>query len=304
VRFIDGKPSYAFLSEHEFGSHGYTFEALEKYNQRPVVFSGRGTHAMYATPGIQAYILPFAILHDTTDRGPLWDPTLNLLSYHYVSPGDGSDTSMSTYIDPETLASEYHNHTFTPSTANPDAPVSWLYFGGWWGDKEYPSSDPRQYHAPVVGEKKFVTGPHGPRFKALGRKAICPSIPCTVKETIAPRLWLINWLINWAWACSILLALATILIVTIFVLRHAEKRRRAWWQRWEQDGWMGREGRRRKTMADVERSPLVSASASESTSLAEGEVEPPARGLYGAGYGTIEVIREDGWDRDPRPVAR
>ena len=38
---------------------------------------------MYATPGIHNYILPFGLLFDLTDHGPLWDPALNMYSFTY-----------------------------------------------------------------------------------------------------------------------------------------------------------------------------------------------------------------------------
>ena len=92
-----GKPETVFVSEHDFGG-AYAWEALEKYlpsldgsgtmigtwsnstaaklAKRPVVYSAVGSHAMYATPGLHPYILPWGLLHDQTDRGPLWDPSL------------------------------------------------------------------------------------------------------------------------------------------------------------------------------------------------------------------------------------
>ncbi|KXL44201.1 MAG: hypothetical protein FE78DRAFT_150702, partial [Acidomyces sp. 'richmondensis'] len=104
IRFKDGKPDSVFLSEHDFGA-AYTWSALEKYlpnpdgsptmlgtwsnrtaiklAKRPVVYSAIGSHAMYATPGLHPYILPFGLLHDQTDRGPLWDPALNVKAFTY-----------------------------------------------------------------------------------------------------------------------------------------------------------------------------------------------------------------------------
>jgi hypothetical protein len=104
---------------------------------------------MYATPGLHPYVLPGGILHDETDRGPLWDPTLNLYSYTY----------------------DYRSDTLRSSNLNPKAPVGWFYFWGHWGDKFYPLSDPRQYR--FLGQYHYVSGPLGPRFKNLGRKEIC-----------------------------------------------------------------------------------------------------------------------------------
>lgn len=104
---------------------------------------------MYATPGIHAYVLPFGLLHDVTDRGPLWDPTLNMHAYTY----------------------DYRNDNLLTSTLTPNSPRSWFYFMGHWGDKYYPLSDPRQYR--FAGQYHYVNGPLGPRYKNLGRRRVC-----------------------------------------------------------------------------------------------------------------------------------
>lgn len=367
VRFRDGKPESMFVSEHAFGQ-SYHFSAMEKYveqtladdkaststtsksgttgfldghkdekpeGKRPVIYSGRGTHAMYATPGIQAYILPFTILHDTTSRGPLWDPTLNLVSYHYTSPSvhnctarnpwhpDCDDRKMTDIptdpnnptADPDSNflfdspdydsinptsprdgfdgSPKLQEHTLTPTTANPDAATSWFYYNGRWGDKEYLSSDTRQYHAPIVGEKKFVDGPHGPRYKGLGRLDICPKDKCKLRSTRAPRLWVFNWLYNWAWLVGAWVLFTVLGITTILVVRHARRTHRGAWKLYVK--YMERRKAHRtervKLLADVERSPLLS-EASEAD--AESVVSMEGGGINGrgatnadGGYGTI-----------------
>ncbi|KAL8645395.1 MAG: hypothetical protein Q9210_006726 [Variospora velana] len=120
---------------------------------------------MYATPGFQPYILPFGVLHDQTNRGPLWDPALNTLSYTY----------------------NYTSDILLPSTRNPTAVTEWFYFNGHWGDKFYPLSDARQYE--FVGEYHYVSGPLGPRFKHLGRRRVCQgryTDPCVIRDWL-PR---------------------------------------------------------------------------------------------------------------------
>lgn len=104
---------------------------------------------MYATPGTHPYVLPGGILHDVTDRGPLWDPVLNLKAYTY----------------------DYRSDQLRSSNLTPRAPIGWFYYAGRWGDKFYPLSDPRQYR--FLGQYHYVDGPLGPRFKNLGRKEIC-----------------------------------------------------------------------------------------------------------------------------------
>ena len=116
---------------------------------------------MYATPGKHSYVLPFGILHDTTDRGPLWDPALNTHAYTY----------------------NYKSDVLRASTDSPYAPTSWFYFAGKWGDKFYELGDKRQYR--FAGQYHYVNGPLGPRFKNLGRKKICQGRdedPCEIRN--------------------------------------------------------------------------------------------------------------------------
>lgn len=112
-------------------------------------YSAFGTHAMYHHSGVQRYVLPFGLLQDITDRGPLWDPTLNLYSYTYDPKSD----------------------TVRASDVTPDVPEAWFHFHGRWGDKAYPMDDPRQYR--FAGELHYGSGPTGPKFKELDRTSIC-----------------------------------------------------------------------------------------------------------------------------------
>ena len=98
---------------------------------------------MYARPGTHEYVLPWGLLHDVTDRGPLWDPVLNSKSYTY----------------------DWDNDNLRASTANPEAPTEWFYFRGHWGDKFYPLSDRRQYR--FAGQYHWVNGPIGEIFTNL-----------------------------------------------------------------------------------------------------------------------------------------
>lgn len=124
---------------------------------------------MYGTAGTHEYVLPFGLLRDVTDAGPLWDPALNAYTYTY---------------DLET--GKLHPSNFTP-----DAPTEWFYFRGHWGDKFYPLNDPRQYE--FAGQYHYVNGPLGPMFKDLGRNTVCQGHGgCVIKsllETNTTRLW-------------------------------------------------------------------------------------------------------------------
>lgn len=126
-----------------------------------MIYSATGTHAMYAMPGTHPYVLPLGLLHDQTDRGPLWDPLLNSHTYTYDYPSD----------------------TLRASNVTPRAPTQWFYFAGHWGDRFYPIEDNRQYE--FAGQYHYVSGPLGPRFKNLGRRKVCQgrySDPCVIKN--------------------------------------------------------------------------------------------------------------------------
>ncbi|KAI6973289.1 hypothetical protein KC329_g12339 [Hortaea werneckii] len=183
IRFEHGKPTSVFLSEHDFGA-AYAFHALEKYvpnpdgsetmvgtwtnstfspvAKRPVTYSATGSHAMYARPGLHPYVLPWGLLHDQTDRGPLWDPKQNFRAYTYSPAANHS--------------------TMRAALLNPRAPTDWLHYAGHWGDKYYPLSDPRQYR--FAGQYHYVNGPTGPKFKRLGRKEVCQikAGPCRIRQ--------------------------------------------------------------------------------------------------------------------------
>jgi hypothetical protein len=133
-----------------------------------LTYSAFGTHAMYRTSGNHPYILPLGLLRDITDKGPLWDPTLNMYSYTYDS----------------------RNKILRASNLTPDVPEEWFDYEGMWGDKEYPRDDRRQYE--FLGEKAYVDGPAGPKNKNLGRTKICENdeYGCTIRnpmDDILPR---------------------------------------------------------------------------------------------------------------------
>ncbi|KAK5011013.1 hypothetical protein LTR28_006322 [Elasticomyces elasticus] len=163
VRFQHGQPQAVFLSEHS-GGQAYSYGAMEKLGGRPVTYSATGTHAMYALPGVHRYILPWGLLSDHTDRGPLWDPALNVHAYTYNASSGA----------------------LRASTRTPKAPTGWFYFGGHWGDKRYPLRDRRQYF--FAGQYHYENGPLGPRFKNLGRGRICQGGgECVVRHWLGPE---------------------------------------------------------------------------------------------------------------------
>jgi hypothetical protein len=50
IRFLNGIPQALWFSQHASGE-AFTYDATEKNGQRPVVYSAKGTHAVYAIPG-------------------------------------------------------------------------------------------------------------------------------------------------------------------------------------------------------------------------------------------------------------
>ncbi|PNS21673.1 hypothetical protein CAC42_1527 [Sphaceloma murrayae] len=169
IRFQNGKPSHVFLSEHNFGE-AYAWSAMEKLGDRPVTFSATGSHAMYATPGTHPYVLPWGLLRDETDRGPLWDPSQNVYAYTFDLP----------------------SRTLRASTRTPLAPTDWFAYRGHWGDRAYPLSDERQYQ--FAGQYHYVSGPLGPIYKNLARTEVCQGRGrCRTRYWLPPvgevRLW-------------------------------------------------------------------------------------------------------------------
>lgn len=226
VRFENGVPRAMFLSEHE-GGQAYAWAALEKKQvnvtinvggenvtelaERPVIYSAVGSHAMYAFPGPHPYVLPFKMLKDDTDRGPLWDPSLNRYAYFYdyqeaPPPPEEDEGSDKDELSPDestpypfnTTVLETHAKRATaqvdkrdvvaepislvPASSNPNAPTSWFHFDGPWGDELYSLGDERQWR--LFGQYHYVTGPMGPKFKRLGRETVCQSAKCRMLNSI------------------------------------------------------------------------------------------------------------------------
>ncbi|OAA52343.1 vacuolar sorting-associated protein [Beauveria brongniartii RCEF 3172] len=192
VRFRHGVPQGMYLSEHE-GGQAYAWEAMEKRNatfngvpnaaERPVIYSAMGSHAMYATPGDHAYILPFKMLKDVTDKGPVWDPALNRYAYFYNYTTDHDYRPDNAAVAPghtsATNTGDIHD-SLTPAASNSDAPTSWFHFRGRWGDGVYPLADVRQWR--LFGQYHYVSGPQGPKFKNLGRKKMCLAKRCRIRH--------------------------------------------------------------------------------------------------------------------------
>lgn len=177
IRFDNGIPRAMFLSEHA-GGKAYAWKAMEKRKvngtaDRPVIYSAVGSHAMYALPGLHPYVLPFKMLKDITDRGPLWDPALNTYAYWY---------DYEKGLEEEEYPPEQQRTSLVPVSSHPDAPTNWFYFNGYWGDDIYPLNDSRQWR--LFSEYHYTTGPLGPKFKYLERRKMCQTDKCIIVESI------------------------------------------------------------------------------------------------------------------------
>ncbi|KAK5659938.1 hypothetical protein OQA88_13403 [Cercophora sp. LCS_1] len=179
IRYDHGVPRAMFLSEHA-GGKAYAWKAMEKKRvngsefERPVIYSAVGSHAMYALPGWHPYVLPFKMLKDITDEGPLWDPAQNHLAYWYDYEAGNEEVAGPQDREPTSLE---------PAASNPGAPVSWFHYKGFWGDDIYPLSDRRQWR--LFGEYHYIVGPLGPKFKFLERRKVCQTEKCTIVDSIA-----------------------------------------------------------------------------------------------------------------------
>ncbi|KAE8328542.1 hypothetical protein BDV39DRAFT_192116 [Aspergillus sergii] len=160
IRFSEGVPQAIWYSQHASGQ-AFTYGATEKNGKRPIAYSGNGTHANYAISGkhdhtIPGFNLPDGLIVDQTDSGTLWDPILSAYVYSY----DASEETFQAY--------------------DSGYPVNWLNFNGQWGDDALPGGPE------LFGQKKYVAGPNGPKFKKLVRDKVCPSSPCVV---LPFRIW-------------------------------------------------------------------------------------------------------------------
>lgn len=189
IRFENGIPKGVFLSEHE-GGLAYTFEALNKRTssngaQRPIIYSAVGSHAMYATSGNHPYVLPFQMLKDETNDGPVWDPTLNNYAFHYTPTPEQKAQDLTTQGFRRTAlddGSDTDTASLIPASSNPNMPTSWFHYSGAWGDDLFPLADHRQWR--FFGQYHYVRGPFGPKWKQLSREQLCTKKVCKILEHI------------------------------------------------------------------------------------------------------------------------
>jgi hypothetical protein len=165
IRFVDGKPTAVWYSQHENGQ-AFIYDVVEKVGQRPVTYSARGSHANYAIVGTHGHAipnlnLPFGVVEDYTSKGLLWDPTLSSYMYGF------NDTT-----------------SHFSSIGLRQSPLGIMHYKGKWGDQQYRNRDPRQKR--FFGFHKYTSGPTGPQDKQLNRKKVCPDngILCVLRTKL------------------------------------------------------------------------------------------------------------------------
>ncbi|KAL8971158.1 MAG: hypothetical protein Q9183_001181 [Haloplaca sp. 2 TL-2023] len=170
IRFKNGVPQAIWYSQHDYGQ-AFTYASVEKQGKRPIGYSAKGSHAIYATTGthdhtIPGLNLPAGPVEDDCDRGTLWDPIASAYFYSY-NAGSNAFTAYDGI-----------------------SPTNYLEFVGRWGDEQYPDSDPRQetlFGIDVTA--KYTSGPTGPRDKFLNRSKVCPpkeNMLCIVSPFLTP----------------------------------------------------------------------------------------------------------------------
>ncbi|EAQ85611.1 hypothetical protein CHGG_06864 [Chaetomium globosum CBS 148.51] len=171
-----GIPRAMFLSEHA-GGKAYLWKALEKRAQkggkpaRPVIYSAVGSHAMYASPGMHPYVLPFKMLKDITDKGPLWDPSLNNYAYWYDYEVNRDEEKN---FNPSKIRTK--PHTCSVRTLDLTDFVGSI-SRGQWGRRHLPPERPGGQVAGCLGEYPLHhEGRSGPKAKRLDRRKAfhCP----------------------------------------------------------------------------------------------------------------------------------
>ncbi|RKF77002.1 putative vacuolar protein sorting-associated protein TDA6 [Golovinomyces cichoracearum] len=165
IRFKNGMPEAVWFSQHS-GGQAFAYSGLEKEGDRPVVYTARGTHAIYSKDGDHDHTIPGinfskGPIEDYTSRATRWDPIKSTFFYNF-------DRST------ETL------------TSVDNSPLGIMNFRGKWGDAQYPKGKKGQEN--LFSFRKYVDGPTGPRKKNLNRVNICPdkSKYCKIRPKAAP----------------------------------------------------------------------------------------------------------------------
>lgn len=195
VRFIDGAPTFIYLSSHTSGQ-AFNYSVLQpitntttstnttsnpsitSYANRAITYIARGTHANYAVPGNHPHG-PMNALSDVTDAGPLWDITLNFRGYWFDNStemfsvaggvGRGGREERSEGLQQwgaKSLKGQTkgfgEERVKQRGLEGGDEGVGWLEFLGKWGDQSYPV--PEHGQVCFMGTCKFTDGPTGESY--------------------------------------------------------------------------------------------------------------------------------------------
>jgi hypothetical protein len=95
VRFVDGRPSQIFMSQHTDGQ-SFTFgdKNLNLDQERPTVYAANGSHGLYPDAARHVYKhLPNGdFLADDTAAGTLWDTGSTVVPFEWQSTGSYADS--------------------------------------------------------------------------------------------------------------------------------------------------------------------------------------------------------------------
>ncbi|KAJ5698762.1 hypothetical protein N7462_000767 [Penicillium macrosclerotiorum] len=172
IRFVDEEPYAIYVSQHSAGS-AYYWDVVDFSGERPVTYVAYGGHANYVTAGTQEYTIALGLITDKTDKGYMWDMTLNYRGYTYDVDADDFVVA---------------SGAGTGATEEADETSDWLNWLGHWGDEQYPSGllddiETGQYC--ISSECHYTSGPTGPVDKNLGRTTMCEDDDdCTIFDSI------------------------------------------------------------------------------------------------------------------------
>ncbi|MDY7229769.1 Vps62-related protein [Hyalangium rubrum] len=143
VRFVDGRPSQVYLSQHASGqTFNFGDKSLSLVGWRPEIYSAQGSHGVYPDAARHIYKnLPNGdFLADDTGRGIAWDTWNSLVPFAWQPQGSFGGS------------------------------LSWLNLSSRWGN---PKSG-CEFSEPVAGECVLNDGPTGPMSKSASQPDFLP----------------------------------------------------------------------------------------------------------------------------------
>jgi hypothetical protein len=111
---------------------------------------------------------------DETSAGTLWDISANYRGYLFDSTNGQFtllDSSASTAAASTTTVATEEVTAAGEDTDETIEGTDWLTYTGYWGDKQYPDDDPRQFC--LLGHCRYVDGPFGKLYTTRRLYYIC-----------------------------------------------------------------------------------------------------------------------------------